>query len=108
MPCSAAARDDERRPMISVDEAVQPIPRAFAPLTAERIALSDAFGRVLARDAIALFDNPPAPMSAMDGYAVRAADVRVGSEVTVIGQAPAGRPFAGRVGAGEAVRIFTG
>src|SRR5262245_1906010 len=99
MPCSAAALDDERRPMISVDEAVQRITRAFAPLTGERIVLSDALGRVLARDAVALFDHPPAPMSAMDGYAVRAADARVGSELTVIGQAPAGRPLAGRLGA---------
>jgi molybdopterin molybdotransferase len=47
-------------------------------------------------------------MSAMDGYAVRASDARVGAELAVIGEAPAGRPFAGRVGSGEAVRIFTG
>jgi molybdopterin molybdotransferase len=94
--------------MISVDEAVQRITSAFAPLPAERIALTDALGRVLARDAAASLDHPPAPMSAMDGYAVRAGDARAGAELAVIGEAPAGRPFAGRGGAGQAVRIFTG
>ncbi len=58
--------------MISVDEAVERVTRSFAPLPAERIALTDALGRVLARDAVAPIDHPPAPMSAMDGYAVRA------------------------------------
>jgi len=94
--------------MISVDEAVQRVTRSFAPLPAERTALTDALGRVLVRDAIAPIDHPPAPMSAMDGYAVRADDARVGAELAVIGEAPAGRPFAGRVGSGQAVRIFTG
>ena len=108
MPCSAAARDDDPTPMISVDEAVQRVMRAFAPLPAERIALSDALNRVLAGDAVSSLDHPPAPMSAMDGYAVRAGDARAGAELVVIGEAPAGRPFEGRVGAGQAVRIFTG
>jgi molybdopterin molybdotransferase len=63
---------------------------------------------VLAEDAVARMDQPPAPMSAMDGYAVRIADARPGAELAVIGQAPAGHPFQGRVGAGQAVRIFTG
>jgi molybdopterin molybdotransferase len=94
--------------MISVDEAVQRVTRSFAPLPSERIALTDALGRVLARDAIAPIDHPPAPMSAMDGYAVRAGDAHVGAELAVIGEAPAGRPFAGRVGSGQAARIFTG
>ena len=94
--------------MISVDEAVQRVTGSFAPLPAETIALTDALGRVLACDAVAAIDHPPAPMSAMDGYAVRAVDARVGAELAVIGEAPAGRPFAGHVGAGQAVRIFTG
>jgi molybdopterin molybdotransferase len=94
--------------MISVDEAVQRVLRAFTPLSSETIPLSEALGRILARDALAAFDHPPAPMSAMDGYAVRAHDARVDAELAVIGEAPAGRPFAGRVGSGEAVRIFTG
>jgi molybdopterin molybdotransferase len=94
--------------MISVDEAVQRITRVFSPLPAETVALAEALGRVLARDAVAPIDHPPAPMSAMDGYAVHAVDARVGAELAVIGEAPAGRPFAGRIGAGQAVRIFTG
>jgi molybdopterin molybdotransferase len=47
-------------------------------------------------------------MSAMDGYAVRCVDAHAGTELSVIGDAPAGRPFAGKVGPGQAVRIFTG
>ncbi len=94
--------------MISVDEAVQRVLRTFAPLPAEKVPLTEALGRVLARDAIAAIDHPPAPMSAMDGYAVRTGDARVGAELSVIGEAPAGKPFAGHVGAGQAVRIFTG
>jgi len=94
--------------MISVDEAVQRIMRVFAPLPSETVALTDSFSRVLARDAAAPLDHPPAPMSAMDGYAVRTDDAQIGAELAVIGEAPAGRPFAGRVGAGQAVRIFTG
>ena len=94
--------------MISVDEAVQRIARVFAPLPAETVALTESLSRVLARDAAAALDHPPAPMSAMDGYAVRTDDARIGAELAVIGEAPAGRPFAGRVGAGQAVRIFTG
>lgn len=94
--------------MMSVDDAVLRVMRAFAPLTAENVPLLEALGRVLARDAVAALDHPPAPMSAMDGYAVRSADAPVGAELAVIGESPAGRPFAGRVGAGQSVRIFTG
>jgi molybdopterin molybdotransferase len=52
--------------------------------------------------------NPPADVSAMDGYALRAADGGVGARLRLIGTAPAGHPFAGEVGPGEAVRLFTG
>jgi len=94
--------------MISVDEAVARITRAFTALPAETIAVADAAGRVLTEDVVAGFDHPPAPMSAMDGYAVRAAEARAGAELIIIGAAPAGRPFAGKVEAGQTVRIFTG
>lgn len=95
--------------MISVEEATARITSAFAPVEAETIGIGDAAGRVLAQDAIAKFDQPPFPVSAMDGYAVRAADVtHVPAQLRVIGSAPAGHPFNGRIGAGEAVRIFTG
>src|SRR5258708_11372539 len=94
--------------MISVDEAVARITRGFATLPSEAVPVAEAAGRVLAEDAVAKLDQPPAPMSAMDGYAVRCVDASPGAELSVIGDAPAGRPFAGTVGAGQAVRIFTG
>jgi molybdopterin molybdotransferase len=95
--------------MISVDEALARVTAAFAPLEAETVSLKDAQGRVLAEDAKARLDQPPFPVSAMDGYAVRARDV-ASAPVTlrVIGEAPAGHPFVGTLGAGETVRIFTG
>ncbi len=75
----------------------------------EQVPLSHASGRVLARDLKAGRDQPPFAASAMDGYAVVGADVaRVPARLKVIGEAPAGRAFAGRVKPGQAVRIFTG
>ncbi|MGN6147279.1 MAG: molybdopterin molybdotransferase MoeA [Rhizomicrobium sp.] len=95
--------------MISVAEAETRIVAAFRPTQTETVAIADAAGRVLAADAVAKRDQPPAPVSAMDGYAVRAADVaNVPVSLRVIGSAPAGHPFDGTVGTGEAVRIFTG
>ncbi|MGH6870994.1 MAG: molybdopterin molybdotransferase MoeA [Rhizomicrobium sp.] len=94
--------------MISVAEATMRIVAAFAPLATETAALGDAAGRVLAEPAVAAYDQPPFPVSSMDGYAVCAADARVGTTLRVAGSAPAGKPFAGSLGAGEAVRIFTG
>lgn len=95
--------------MLSVDEAIARVRAAFAPLPAERVAIESAAGRVTAENLIAKFDQPPAAVSAMDGYAVRTADASApGARLHVIGSAPAGHPFAGRVDAGEAVRIFTG
>jgi molybdopterin molybdotransferase len=95
--------------MIPVDEAVARVVAAFAPLDAETVPIGAAAGRVLAEDAIAQSSQPPAPVSSMDGYAVRAADAaEAGAVLRVIGASPAGHPFAGTVGRGEAVRIFTG
>ncbi len=95
--------------MLSVDDALARILGALAPLPAEQIAVADGLGRVLAGDVAARRTQPPAAVSAMDGYAVRAEDVQtVPATLKVIGQAPAGDAFAGTVGAGEAVRIFTG
>lgn len=95
--------------MISVEEAEKRIVAAFKPTSPETVAISDAAGRVLAVDAIAKSDQPPAPVSSMDGYAVRAADAAgVSATLRIIGAAPAGHPFQGRMNAGEAVRIFTG
>ena len=94
--------------MISVAEAVARVSKSIAALAPERIAVADAAGRVLAENVLASFDQPPAPMSAMDGYAVRMEDAQVGAELRVAGEAPAGAPYGGTLKAGEAVRIFTG
>lgn len=95
--------------MISVGEAIQRITSAFAPVGTETVPLADAAGRALSETVRARMDQPPAPMSAMDGYAVRAADTAtVPTTLKVIGSSPAGHPFAGKVGPGESVRIFTG
>jgi molybdopterin molybdotransferase len=78
-------------------------------LPEELVALDSAHHRVLARDLAALRTQPPEAMSAMDGYAVRAADAaRAGIRLKVTGEVAAGRPFGQAVKSGEAVRIFTG
>ena len=95
--------------MIPVEDARRQILDAMPLVATERIALSAALGRVLATDVTARTDQPPAAVSAMDGYAVRAADVAATPcDLAVIGEAPAGRPFDGTTRTGEAVRIFTG
>jgi len=92
-----------------VSDALAAVLAGAEPLPEEMISLDQAYHRVLARDVAARRTQPPQAMSAMDGYAVRAADAAaINSGLTVIGEVAAGRPFAGTVGAGEAVRIFTG
>ncbi len=94
--------------MISVAEARARILAALTPVAAEILGLEAAFGRVLAAPLQARLTQPPADMSAMDGYAVRAAEAQAGADLRLIGEAPAGRPFARALEAGETVRIFTG
>ncbi|MDX2223808.1 MAG: molybdopterin molybdotransferase MoeA, partial [Rhodospirillaceae bacterium] len=94
--------------MISVAEARARIVAALTPLPNETIDVMDTLGRVLAVDAIARISHPVADMSAMDGYAVRAADAVAGARLRVTGKAAAGHPWSGAVGPGEAARIFTG
>ena len=95
--------------LLPVAEAQRRIVDAVSPLPAEQIALPGALGRVLAADVAARRDQPPMPVSAMDGYAVRAVDVTaLPVRLRVIGSAPAGHAFDGSVGSGETVRIFTG
>lgn len=94
--------------MISVEEARERILAAMRPLPPEVVALPEAWGRVTALSVVARVTQPPADVSAMDGYAVRAADGAEGAMLQVIGSAPAGHPFAGRLGPGEAVRVYTG
>jgi len=95
--------------MISVSDAVNQIRSAFRVLDAESVTLKEATGRVLSNDIFARQSQPPAPVSSMDGYAVRAADAaKPGAKLVVVGKAPAGHPFAGSLGRGQAIRIFTG
>lgn len=79
-----------------------------APMPEEAVPLADGLGRTLAHDLAALRIQPPFPASAMDGYAVRGSDIVPGRPLAVIGVSAAGRPFAGMLGPGQAVRIFTG
>ncbi|MEK9724292.1 MAG: gephyrin-like molybdotransferase Glp [Rhodospirillaceae bacterium] len=101
---------NENRPsMLSVAEALARVTGGFSLIAAEQVALPDALGRVLADDVAARLTQPPKAVSAMDGYAVRAADVAtVPATLTMIGESQAGSGFDGAVGPGECSRIFTG
>ena len=95
--------------LMPVADALAAILAGAEPLPEEMLALDTAFHRVLARDLAARRTQPPEAMSAMDGYAVRAIDAAdLSVRLKVIGEVAAGRPFARKIGAGEAVRIFTG
>ena len=95
--------------MLTVAEARARIVSAFTPLPAEQVSIANALGRVLAEPIHARLTQPPFAVSAMDGYAVRAADVtRVPVTLKIAGYAPAGSSYAHALKAGEAVRIFTG
>jgi molybdopterin molybdotransferase len=94
--------------MIPLEDARARILGALSPLPAETVALSAGWNRVLARPVLARLTQPPADVSAMDGYAVRVADAVAGATLRLAGAAPAGHPYAGGVAPGDAVRIFTG
>jgi molybdopterin molybdotransferase len=94
--------------MLSVEEARARILAPLRPTPAETVPLAAAHGRVTAAPIAARRTQPPFDVSAMDGYALAAADGAQGARLRLIGSAPAGHPFAGRLGPGEAVRIFTG
>jgi molybdopterin molybdotransferase len=94
--------------MISVDEARSRILADLHSTPPEVIALSEALGRVTAAPVLARLTQPPHAVSAMDGYGLRQSDGVQGRALDVIGSAPAGHPFVGAVGVGQAIRIFTG
>ena len=97
-------------PVLSVTEARKTLLEAVTPVLGwEMVAVRSALGRVLAQDLIAPFDVPAHDNSAMDGFAVRAADL-TGEEnrLHLVGAAFAGGAFSGLVGPGQAVRIMTG
>ena len=96
-------------PPLTVDEALARILDGVAPTPAEAVAIEAAHRRTLASPLAALITQPPFDASAMDGYAVRAADVtHLPATLELIGEAAAGHPFAGTASRGQAVRIFTG
>jgi molybdopterin molybdotransferase len=94
--------------MLSVEEALEQILSRVRPLPTERVDVLAALGRVLAEPIRSTRVIPPWPNSSMDGYAVRAADARPGATLTVVGRVVAGVLPERAVGAGEAMRIFTG
>jgi molybdopterin molybdotransferase len=94
--------------LIPVEQALKLLLDGVVPLGPEDVALDHAVGRVLASDLKTLRAQPPFDVSAMDGYAARAADLAQGGPVKVIGESAAGHPFEKEVGKNEAVRIFTG
>ncbi len=95
--------------LLPVDDALARILSDAAALDTETVGVADASGRVLGEDVNARLTQPPFDASSMDGYAVRAADIAtLPATLRLIGQAAAGHAFDGSLGAGEAVRIFTG
>jgi molybdopterin molybdotransferase len=99
--------------LLEIGEAQRQVLEDIPVLGRERIHIVEALGRVLAQDVAAERDVPSWDNSAMDGYALRHEDAAGASadkpiKLKVIGDSPAGRPFQGEVGSGEAVRIMTG
>ncbi|WP_431470653.1 molybdopterin molybdotransferase MoeA [Sphingosinithalassobacter sp. LHW66-3] len=93
-------------PLLPVDEALARLLALASPLAVEAVPLASAAGRWVAEDIAARRTQPSSDLSAMDGYAIRFADLP--GPWSVIGESAAGRPFGGTVESGEAVRIFTG
>ena len=94
--------------LLPVADALARVLDGISTLPAEEVPVGDAHGRVLAEPLASKRDQPPADVSSMDGYAARAADLASASKLRLIGESAAGRPFAGEVKPGEAIRIFTG
>lgn len=94
--------------MIPVSEALGNLFELVTTTGTEIVNLTQAHGRILASDAVATRTQPPFPASAMDGYAVRAAEATVGATLRVIGESAAGHRFRDALQSGQAVRIFTG
>ncbi|MEX0970908.1 MAG: molybdopterin molybdotransferase MoeA [Paracoccaceae bacterium] len=94
--------------MISVKEARARILKLAPAPVVETVHLTEAAGRVLLKPLAANRDQPPFAASTMDGYAVRQADIADGAVLGVVGEAAAGKVWAGRLQKGEALRIFTG
>ena len=98
-----------KQPLLPVDDALERILKGLAPSQVDECPLAAAVGRTLSRNIQSDLSLPPAPVSSMDGYAVRAEDCTGKKpQLTRVGESAAGHPWQGRLRAGEAVRIFTG
>jgi molybdopterin molybdotransferase len=93
---------------LTIEDARARMVAQVARLESESVAIGDAEGRVLAHPVDAFRDQPPFRSSAMDGWAVRAADAREAVELRIVGESAAGNGYGMPLGPGEAVRIFTG
>ena len=100
----------ETEKLLSVENALLRVLLGVTPPgTSHMLALEHCFGRRLSADLAALRTQPPVAVSAMDGYAVQSGDVvKIPARLAIVGESAAGCGFAGRVGPGQAVRIFTG
>ena len=95
--------------LLPVDDALAAILKDATPLPGEEVAVAEAAFRVLSQDLQALRTQPPFSASAMDGYAVRHADLEnIPISLNVVGEAGAGHPYDGEIADGECIRIFTG
>ncbi|MEL7166172.1 MAG: gephyrin-like molybdotransferase Glp [Pseudomonadota bacterium] len=94
--------------MITVDTALSNLFDLVSPLQHETVSLRTAAGRILARDVAATRTQPPFDAASMDGYALKSIEADVHAQFKVVGEAAAGHAWHGTVGAGQAVRIFTG
>ncbi|OGO66472.1 MAG: hypothetical protein A2029_08930 [Chloroflexi bacterium RBG_19FT_COMBO_47_9] len=99
--------------LLSVNEAIERILDEFKPVEIKKVPIEDAGGLILAKDLIAPVDLPRFADSSMDGFALRAEDVRSASreipiKLQVIADVPAGTYFEGKVGPGQAARVMTG
>src|SRR2546429_4165206 len=107
----ASCADDYDPNSMPVAKARELIASFLAPVTAvERVHVRSALGRVLAHDVLSPIAVPGHDNSAMDGYAVRFADLNPNGETMLkrVGESFAGKPWTGAIAAGECVRIFTG
>src|SRR6185503_9046261 len=102
-------RHQKHKKMISVAEAVEIVRQQTLRLSTERVAIDQVLGRVLAEDVVADSDLPPFDRSQMDGYAVRAEDVKTAPvRLRIAGESAAGRGWHNQLEEGQAVRIMTG
>lgn len=108
LPMRAQAEPDLMS-LMPIADALTRLLDGVEPREVEQVVLADANRRVLAQDLASMRTQPPFSASAMDGYALRHADLaELPAQLSIIGEAPAGHGFSGTINPGEAIRIFTG